>query len=70
MNEVLNQIGADAIPCLLVLNKIDLLDEAEALPAGAVENAKGDVVAMHISVHNGAGLADLRQWMTEQAQSL
>ncbi len=70
VNVVLNQIGADAIPCLLVLNKIDLLDEAEALPAGAVENAKGDVVAMHISVHNGAGLADLRQWMTEQAQSL
>ena len=70
VNVVLSQIGADAIPCLLVLNKIDLLDEAEALPAGAVENAKGDVVAMHISVHNGAGLADLRQWMTEQAQSL
>ena len=70
VNEVLNQIGAEGIPCLLVLNKIDLLDEADALPAGAVENAQGDVVAMHISVHNGAGLADLRQWMTEQAQSL
>ena len=70
VNEVLNQIGAENIPCLLVLNKIDLLDEADALPAGAVLNAQGDVVAMHISVHNGAGLADLRQWMTEQAQSL
>lgn len=70
VNEVLNQIGAEGIPCLLVLNKIDLLDEADALPAGAVLNAQGDVVAMHISVHNGAGLADLRQWMTEQAQSL
>ena len=70
VNVVLNQIDAQNIPCLLVLNKIDLLDEADALPAGAVENAQGDVVAMHISVHNGAGLADLRQWMTEQAQSL
>ena len=70
VNVVLNQIEAQNIPCLLVLNKIDLLDEADALPAGAVENAQGDVVAMHISVHNGAGLADLRQWMTEQAQSL
>ena len=70
VNEVLNQIGAENIPCLLVLNKIDLLDEADALPAGVVLNAQGDVVAMHISVHNGAGLADLRQWMTEQAQSL
>ena len=70
VNVVLNQIDAQNIPCLLVLNKIDLLDEADALPAGAVLNAKGDVVAMHISVHNGAGLADLRQWMTEQAQSI
>ena len=70
VNVVLNQIEAQNIPCLLVLNKIDLLDEADALPAGAVENAQGDVVAMHISVHNGAGLADLRQWMTEQAQSI
>ena len=70
VNVVLNQIDAQNIPCLLVLNKIDLLDEADALPAGAVENAQGDVVAMHISVHNGAGLADLRQWITEQAQSL
>ena len=70
VNVVLNQIDAQNIPCLLVLNKIDLLDEADALPAGAVENAQGDVVAMHISVHNGAGLADLRPWMTEQAQSL
>ena len=70
VNVVLNQIDAQNIPCLLVLNKIDLLDEADALPAGTVLNAQGDVVAMHISVHNGAGLADLRQWMTEQAQSL
>ena len=70
VNEVLNQIGAENIPCLLVLNKIDLLPADAALPAGAVLNAQGGVVAMHISVHNGEGLADLRQWMAEQAQSL
>ena len=70
VNEVLNQIGAENIPCLLVLNKIDLLPADAALPAGAVLNAQGGVVAMHISVHNGDGLADLRQWMAEQAQSL
>ena len=69
VNEVLAQIKADQIRTLLVLNKIDLLPEEEALTAGAVLNAEGMVVAMHTSVHNGVGLQDLRDWMAEQAQA-
>ena len=53
----------------MVLNKIDLLPEQDALPEGAVANAKGDIVAMHVSVQSGAGLSDLRAWMTEKAQA-
>lgn len=68
VNTVLAQIDAENIPTLLVLNKIDLLPEEEALPAGAVVNAEGNVVAMHISVHNGDGLADLRSWMTDMVE--
>ena len=67
--ETLAQIKADQITTLLVLNKIDLLPEEEALTAGAVLNAEGTVVAMHTSVHNGVGLQDLRDWMAEQAQA-
>ncbi|UOO91962.1 GTPase HflX [Vitreoscilla stercoraria] len=69
VNEVLKQIKADDIPTLLVLNKIDLLPQNNVLPEGAVVDAKGEVVAMHVSVQSGAGLSDLRAWMTEKAQA-
>lgn len=67
VNEVLEQIGAQDIQTLLVLNKIDLLPQEEALPAGEVVNAQAQVVAMHISVHNGDGLPQLRSWMAATA---
>ena len=55
VEEVLREIGADALPRLLVLNKIDLCDDVRRR---RLHNRYGDAVA--ISAWTGEGLDDLR----------
>lgn len=64
---VLGEIKADRLPQLRVYNKIDRLPENEQNP-GILRGADGMPWGVRISVTTGAGLADLRQAMTEWAQ--
>lgn len=55
---VLEEIEADKKPCILVYNKVDLCEPAQA----RVEtNAQGSVTQVHVSAATGAGLDALRQ---------
>lgn len=53
VDEVLAEIGAEAIPVLRVFNKIDLVDNAAPL---IERGADGRAVAVWLSAHTGAGL--------------
>lgn len=55
VNEVLEEIGAASIPQLLVINKIDAIDEAAA---GRLRNLYPEAVP--ISAHTGEGLDELK----------
>jgi GTP-binding protein HflX len=62
VDSVLAEIGADAIPRILVFNKIDLLDD----PAPRVDrDADGRVVRVWLSARSGAGLELLRGALAE-----
>jgi GTPase len=52
VNRVLEEIGAERVPQLLVYNKIDLGGEAP----GVVEDDQGVVRAVRLSAHSGAGI--------------
>lgn len=56
VNQVLEEIGADTIPQLLVLNKIDCKD----LPAGEERDEYGTIRAVRLSARDGVGLDILR----------
>lgn len=66
VNAVLAEIGADALPQLLIYNKIDVLPPTEQQP-GLLRRADGRPVAVRLSVKSGEGLADLRQALAELA---
>ena len=53
VNKVLKEIGAAAIPQLLVYNKIDLVPE---LKPGVVRDEYGKIAAVRVSALSGAGL--------------
>lgn len=61
VNLVLKEIGADEIPQLIVLNKIDLV----GLNPGMERDEYGKIQRVLISAHTGAGMDLLRQAMTE-----
>jgi GTP-binding protein HflX len=61
VDKVLQEIGADAIPQILVLNKIDLLD----LPAGVERNEYGRIQRIRLSAKTGAGMDALRAALAE-----
>lgn len=61
VNKVLAEIGAQHIPQILVLNKIDLLD----LPPGVERDEYGRIAAVRLSAKTGAGLEELRAALTE-----
>ncbi len=67
---VLDQIGAQDVPRLTVLNKIDCM---EALEPGQDLDAEGDVRGVRLSALTGAGIDDLRQaldrWFAEDTVS-
>ena len=58
VDEVLDEIGAGASPRLLVLNKIDLLDEDERRMLGASPPGRGAGVGRDRRGHRGPGGAD------------
>ena len=61
VNKVLKEIGADAIPQILVLNKIDL----QSLPAGVERDEYGRIARIRLSARTGAGVDMLRTALAE-----
>ncbi len=62
VDEVLQQIGAQDVPQLIVYNKIDKLDDA--MPR-LERDQQGKIRRIWLSAHTGAGLALLRQALQE-----
>jgi GTP-binding protein HflX len=65
VNKVLAEIGADAVPQTLVLNKIDLT----SVPAGVDRDECGTIRRVRLSARTGAGLGELRLALIEAAAS-
>ena len=61
VNKVLHEIGADAIPQILILNKIDL----QSLPAGVESDEYGRIARIRLSARSGAGVEMLREALGE-----
>jgi GTP-binding protein HflX len=61
VNKVLQEIGAQHIPQIVVFNKIDLQD----LPAGVQRDEYGRIARIHLSAKTGAGIAELRSALAE-----
>jgi GTP-binding protein HflX len=61
VNKVLQEIGADTIPQIKVMNKIDL----KGLSSGVERDEYGRIVAVRISARTGDGLDFVRQALTE-----
>ena len=69
VNEVLAEIGAAAIPQIVVYNKIDLLDEGQmSSPLGAIiSDVDGKIIEIRMSAASGAGLELVRDAMRKFA---
>ncbi len=65
VNKVLAEIGAAAVPQILVMNKIDL----SGVPAGVDRDDCGNIRRVRLSARTGAGLGELRQALIEVAAS-
>jgi GTP-binding protein HflX len=65
VNKVLAEIGADAIPQILVWNKIDLT----GVPPGLDRDEYGKICRVCLSAKTSAGLGFLRDALTEVAAS-
>lgn len=61
VNKVLAEIGAQAIPQIVVYNKIDL----QGLQPGVQRDEYGKIANIHLSARTGAGLAELRAALAE-----
>ena len=61
VNKVLQEIGAQNIPQVLIYNKIDLQD----MPAGVKRDEYGKIVSINLSAKTGAGLDELRGALAE-----
>ena len=66
VNKVLAEIGADAIPQLVVLNQID---RVPGLQPEIVRDASGKILNIKVSAITGAGLDLLREALAEVARS-
>lgn len=62
VNRVLAEIGADGVPQILVLNKIDLA----GLPAGFERDEYGRIARVFVSARTGAGVDVLRAALDER----
>ncbi len=63
VNKVLHEIHADAIPQILLLNKIDLT----AMKAGGDRDEYGRISRVYVSAKTGTGIDLLREALTEAA---
>lgn len=66
VNKILREIGADTIPQILILNKIDLTDLAEA-SKGCTRDEYDRISRIRLSAKTGDGIALVRQALTEAA---
>lgn len=66
VDAVLEEIGANSVPQLVVYNKIDLLPEGERKP-GILRDNGGRAVGVNISVAESLGLDALREALIERA---
>jgi GTP-binding protein HflX len=65
VNTVLAEIGADAIPQILVMNKIDLTQ----LPPRVERDEYGKIARIWISAETGSGLDSVRRALEENASA-
>jgi GTP-binding protein HflX len=65
VHRVLREIGADAVPQLLVYNKID----ASGREPGLTPHPCGSINEVSVSALTGAGLSELRQLILSHHQS-
>jgi GTP-binding protein HflX len=63
VNQVLQEIGAEDTPCLMVFNKVDLLGELQ-LP-GIERDEEGRPLRVWVSARSGAGIPELLQAIGE-----
>ncbi|MDH4285237.1 MAG: GTPase HflX, partial [Gallionellaceae bacterium] len=61
VNKVLHEVGAQGIPQILVLNKIDLL----GMPAGVERDEYGRITTIRLSAKTGEGIDELRAALAE-----
>lgn len=66
VNKVLQEIGAQDIPQILVLNKIDLQDT----PPGVQRDECGRITRIFLSARTGAGVDELRAALAEVREAL
>ncbi|MCX7555265.1 GTPase HflX [Xanthomonadaceae bacterium JHOS43] len=71
VNEVLNEIGAGAIPQMLVFNKIDRLDDAAPRVDVLEQRVEGEALLTRVwvSARSGAGLPMLREQVSSALSS-
>lgn len=68
VNKVLKEIGADAIPQILVLNKIDLISISTALSAGTADYGRdecGRITRIRLSAKTGEGVEFVKLALAE-----
>jgi GTPase len=66
VDQVLGSIDADAVPRLQVLNKVDLMDDADALAGRVDRDGQGIALRVWVSAVTGAGLEALTQVISER----
>ncbi len=64
VNKILAEIGADRVPQILILNKIDLSDQSDK-GAGVVRNEYDRISRIRLSAKTGEGLEFVRQALAE-----
>ena len=66
VNAVLAEIGAAAIPQIMVFNKVDAVD----LPASVERDVRDNIRRVSLSAKTGVGLAELRDALVEAAATI
>ncbi len=66
VNKVLHEVGADKIPQILILNKIDKQD----IPATVERDEYGRIARIYSSARTGAGIGELRAALAEWRDAL
>ncbi len=71
VNKVLHEVGADKIPQILILNKIDKLEAGENGGGASVERDEyGRIARIYLSAKTGAGISELRAALAEWRDAL